>query len=145
MDIHEIAPDESTHTMWEPPGSGYGEESGVSADHGLDDTTGLDGPGHDTPGQDDTTSPDGGPDAAPGGTDSTDSTGGQSTGSDSGGTNTGSMTVEVEGQSRTLPTSHDYTGDGRPDATVQTEDGKLIVFADTDNNTTGDGAPDGKA
>ena len=45
-----------------------------------------------------------------------------------------SMTVEVGGTNRRLPAEHDYTGDGRPDAAVETPDGTVIVFADTEDN-----------
>ena len=58
---------------------------------------------------------------------------------------TGSMTVEVDGQTRELPAEKDYTGDGRPDAATETSDGKVVIFADTEDNATGAGAPDGKA
>jgi hypothetical protein len=56
-----------------------------------------------------------------------------------------SMTVEVDGTSRRLPAEHDYTGDGRPDAAVETADGTVIVFADTEDNETGAPGPDGRA
>jgi hypothetical protein len=56
-----------------------------------------------------------------------------------------SMTVEIGGTSRRLPAEHDYTGDGRPDAAVETEDGTVIVFADTEDNQTGAAEPDGRA
>jgi hypothetical protein len=55
------------------------------------------------------------------------------------------MTVEVGGRIRQLPTEHDFTGDGQPDAAVETGDGRVIVFADTEDNTTGGGGPDGRA
>jgi hypothetical protein len=58
---------------------------------------------------------------------------------------TGAMTVEVDGTSRRLPVEHDYTGDGRPDAAVETPDGTVIVFADTEDNETGAPGPDGRA
>ena len=57
----------------------------------------------------------------------------------------GSMTVEVDGQTRDLPADKDYTGDGRPDAATETSDGKVIIFADTEDNETGEAGPDGKA
>jgi len=56
-----------------------------------------------------------------------------------------SMTVEIDGTSRRLPAEHDYTGDGRPDAAVETPDGTVIVFADTEDNETGAAEPDGLA
>jgi DNA-binding beta-propeller fold protein YncE len=56
-----------------------------------------------------------------------------------------SMTVEIDGTSRRLPAEHDYTGDGRPDAAVETPDGTVIVFADTEDNETGAPGPDGRA
>ena len=58
---------------------------------------------------------------------------------------TDSMTVEVDGTSRQLPAKHDYTGDGQPDAAVETADGTVIVFADTEDNETGAAGPDGRA
>jgi hypothetical protein len=57
----------------------------------------------------------------------------------------GAMTVEVDGRTRRLPAEHDYTGDGRPDAAVETPDGTVVVFADTEDNATGAPGPDGKA
>ena len=56
-----------------------------------------------------------------------------------------SMTVDLGGTSRRLPAEHDYTGDGRPDAAVETADGTVIVFADTEDNETGAPGPDGRA
>jgi hypothetical protein len=56
-----------------------------------------------------------------------------------------SMTVDLGGTSRQLPVEHDYTGDGRPDAAVETADGTVIVFADTEDNETGAAGPDGRA
>ena len=56
-----------------------------------------------------------------------------------------SMTVEIGGTSRRLPVEHDYTGDGRPDAAVETPDATVIVFADTEDNETGAAGPDGRA
>ena len=55
------------------------------------------------------------------------------------------MTVDVDGQTQQLPAEKDYTGDGQADAAVETKDGKVIVFADTENNETGAAGPDGKA
>jgi hypothetical protein len=55
------------------------------------------------------------------------------------------MTVEVGGRIRQLPAEHDFTGDGLPDAAVETGDGRVIVFADTEDNATGAGGPDGRA
>ena len=57
----------------------------------------------------------------------------------------GSMTVEVEGRTRQLPAEHDYTGDGLPDAALETPDGTVVVFADTEDNATGAPDPDGRA
>lgn len=62
-----------------------------------------------------------------------------------GGPEGGSMTVEVDGETRQLPAERDYTGDGRPDAAAETADGKVIVFADTEDNETGAAGPDGRA
>src|SRR5918993_357447 len=56
-------------------------------------------------------------------------------------TDGGTITVEVDGRARELPAERDYTGDGQADAVVETADGKVIVFADTENNETGDGGP----
>jgi hypothetical protein len=56
-----------------------------------------------------------------------------------------SITVEVDGRTRRLPAEHDYTGDGRPDAAVETPDGTVVIFADTEDNATGAPEPDGKA
>ena len=55
------------------------------------------------------------------------------------------MTVEVGGTSRRLPAEHDYTGDGLPDAAVETAEGTVVVFADTEDNETGAPGPDGRA
>jgi hypothetical protein len=55
------------------------------------------------------------------------------------------MTVEVDGESRELPAEKDYTGDGRPDAATETADGKVIIFADNEDNATGEARPDGRA
>jgi hypothetical protein len=62
-----------------------------------------------------------------------------------GGSSPGTMTVEVGGETRELPAERDYTGDGRPDAATETPDGRVIVFADTEDNATGAAVPDGKA
>jgi hypothetical protein len=58
---------------------------------------------------------------------------------------TSTMTVELGGRARQLPAEHDFTGDGLPDAAVETGDGRVIVFADTEDNATGDAGPDGRA
>jgi hypothetical protein len=55
------------------------------------------------------------------------------------------MIVDVGGETRQLPAEHDYTGDGRPDAAAETPDGRVIVFADTEDNETGAAGPDGRA
>jgi len=57
----------------------------------------------------------------------------------------GTITVEMEGQTRDLPAGKDYTGDGRPDAGAETPDGQVVIFADTEDNETGAATPDGKA
>jgi hypothetical protein len=56
-----------------------------------------------------------------------------------------SMTVDIGGTTRRLPAEHDYTGDGLPDAAVETADGRVVVFADTEDNETGAAEPDGRA
>jgi hypothetical protein len=129
MEFHD-ATDEGTHTMWEA--TGVGDSGTISGtDHGLDDLAGgalgRHGQAHDTEPA----------------TDHDSASGGSSSGEASGGS--GTMTVEVDGQTRTLPTTTDYTGDGRPDAAVETPDGNVIIFTDTENNTTGNASPDGKA
>jgi hypothetical protein len=55
------------------------------------------------------------------------------------------MTVDLGGRTRELPAERDYTGDGRPDAAAETADGKVVVFADTEDNDTGAAIPDGRA
>ena len=55
------------------------------------------------------------------------------------------MTVEVGGETRTLRVHVDYTGDGKPDAAIETEDGRVVVFSDQKNNDTGAAGPDGRA
>jgi len=57
----------------------------------------------------------------------------------------GTMIVEVEGETRELPAERDYTGDCRPDAAAETSDGRVIVFSDTEDNETGAAGPDGRA
>jgi hypothetical protein len=57
----------------------------------------------------------------------------------------GSMTVEIDGRTQALPVERDYTGDGLPDAATETADGRVIVFADTEDNETGTAGPDGRA
>jgi hypothetical protein len=56
-----------------------------------------------------------------------------------------SMTVPTADGVEQLPVEHDYTGDGRPDAAVETADGRVVVFADTEDNETGAAEPDGRA
>jgi hypothetical protein len=55
------------------------------------------------------------------------------------------MIVDLGGETRELPAERDYTGDGRPDAAAETRDGKIVVFADTEDNRTGAAGPDGRA
>ena len=55
------------------------------------------------------------------------------------------MTVDMGGRIQQLPAEKDYTGDGEADAAVETGDGRVIVFADTENNETGAAGPDGRA
>jgi hypothetical protein len=57
----------------------------------------------------------------------------------------GTMIVDMGGETRELPAERDYTGDGRPDAAAETPDGRVIVFADTEDNETGAAGPDGRA
>jgi hypothetical protein len=122
MDVHDgLGPDhaDGTQTMWEPPG--------YDADAGHTDTAPDAYDGQDTSG--------GYEDSGSGGY---EPDGGS-------GEHAGTMTVEVEGQTRELPAERDYTGDGQADAAVETSDGKVIVFADTEDNETGAAGPDGKA
>lgn len=136
MDVHDGLGTDGAHTMWEPPGY---DESGAGAEHtsgydGYDDSTGHDAAGDydDSTGSSDSTS-----------ADTTDAAG---TDSGSGGTEGSStMTVEVDGHPQRLPAEKDYTGDGQADAAVETADGHVIVFSDTENNETGAAGPDGKA
>jgi hypothetical protein len=87
--------------------------------------------------------PQGRDEGSPGVTDESDT---GTSGDDGGGTSgSGTMTVEVDGQTRELPAEKDYTGDGRPDAAAETPDGKVIIFADTEDNETGAAGPDGRA
>jgi hypothetical protein len=87
--------------------------------------------------------PQGRDEGSPGVTDQSDT---GTSGDDGGGTSgSGTMTVEVDGQTRELPAEKDYTGDGRPDAAAETPDGKVIIFADTEDNETGAAGPDGRA
>ena len=135
MDHDEIASD-TTHGMWEPPG--YDDSSSTVTEHDDSGTSGYDG--SEPYGSDDST---GSTDSADGGTDSGTSDGGYDDGGSTSGS--GTMTVEVEGETRELPAEKDYTGDGRPDAAAETSDGKVIIFADTEDNETGEAGPDGKA
>jgi hypothetical protein len=131
MDVQDGFGHEETHGMWEPPGV---EEAHASADDGSGSAAGYDGPstGHEESGG----AADPGSGAGAGGS--------PAPGTD-GGSTSGTMTVEIEGQTRELPAEKDYTGDGRPDAAAETPDGKVIVFADTEDNATGAAGPDGKA
>jgi hypothetical protein len=137
MEHDEITPD-TTHGMWEPPG--YDEGSSGVGDSDDTGSSGYDGGG-----------PYGGPDDSADGSDPGDASGGGSEGSDDDGSTgtsssgSGTMTVEVDGQTRELPAEKDYTGDGRPDAAAETSDGKVIIFADTEDNASGEAGPDGKA
>ena len=167
MDVHDGLDSNGTHGAWEPPG-----HAGSSASTG-EDTHGYSGTGHSAGGYDDATTGSGdAADSADGSTAGSASASGSASGSGSGsaagsgfrlpgsaaGSASGSasgdtggtegsttMTVEVEGETRQLPAEHDYTGDGRPDAAVETEDGKVIVFADNEDNATGAARPDGRA
>jgi hypothetical protein len=135
MELHEVGTDDAPHTMWEGPGYHAPEDSGTAVDTGglSGDSTAFDG-SHDT----------GHDSGSDGSTDG--SVDGQETGgTESGGSGGGSMTVTVDGETRTLPTSHDYDGDGHADAAVETSDGRLIVFTDTHDNSTGADGSDGKA
>ena len=136
MDVHDgLGPEhtDGTQTMWEPPGYDAGDTGSTdpSGYDGYDAGTGSDSAG----GYDDSTG-------------SGDTGGGAEDGSGAGtdtGSGAGTMTVEVDGETRELPAEKDYTGDGKADAVVETPDGKVIVFADTEDNATGDAGPDGKA
>ena len=57
----------------------------------------------------------------------------------------GAMAIEVGGQTRILRAHVAYTGDGKPDAAVETQDGHVVVFSDQKNNDTGAAGPDGRA
>jgi hypothetical protein len=118
MDVQDGLGADGTHTLWEPPRDD--EPAAAAGDpRGYDPT-------------------------APGGDEGASASGDESTPSgDSKDAST--MTVEVDGRTRELPAEHDYTGDGRPDAAVETADGTVIVFADTEDNVTGADRPDGKA
>ena len=144
MDVHDsLGTDgtEPTQTMWEPPG--YDADSSTGTDpngyDGYDDGTDAGGSTDDGS----TGAGDGSGTAGDGGTAGT--TDGGTDGGTEGGATDGTMIVEVDGETRELPTERDYTGDGKPDAMVETADGKVIVFADTENNETGAAGPDGKA
>jgi hypothetical protein len=116
-------------------GAGYGSGAGAGA--------GAEGPGGVPEGSGGVPEGSGGvPEGSGGGT---EGPGGGTEGSGGGIEGSTTMTVEVDGQTRELPAEHDYTGDGRPDAAVETPDGKVIVFADTEDNSTGAPGPDGKA
>jgi hypothetical protein len=120
MDVHDgLGADGSTGSA-DTGSSASSDGSGTGSGYGSG--AGTEGPGGGPEG------PGGGPEGSGGGTE------GSTT-----------MTVEVDGQTRELPAEHDYTGDGRPDAAVETADGKVIVFADTEDNSTGAPGPDGKA
>ncbi len=141
MDVQDGLGGGGEQGMWEPDGAGSG--SGSTDPSGYDgayDDGGTDGSG----GYDDGTE-DGGTDDD--GTDDGSGTGSSGGEGGDGGTRPagGTLTVEVEGQTRELPAERDYTGDGRPDAAAETSDGKVIIFADTENNETGAVGPDGKA
>src|SRR4051794_31937622 len=135
MDVHDGLDADGTHGVWGPPGY-----DGPSASTG-EDTHRYSGTGHSAGGYDDATTGSGdAADSADGSTAgstsfavASPSSGSAASGSASGdadGTEgSTTMTVEVEGETRQLPAEHDYTGDGRPDAAVETEDGKVIVFA----------------
>ena len=118
MDLHDGLGDDGEQGMWEP--LGFESEPGTTATHeGTAAPSGHDGSG--------------GYDDAGGDTDSGDSAAG------------GTMIVEMDGETRELPAERDYTGDGRPDAAAETSDGRVIVFADTEDSETGAAGPDGRA
>jgi hypothetical protein len=56
-----------------------------------------------------------------------------------------SMTVQTGDGDQQVPAEHDFTGDGRPDAAVETPDGRVVVYSDSEDNETGAGEPDGRA
>jgi hypothetical protein len=115
--------------MREP--EGYDETPAAVPDQGDTDTSGYDG---------------GGTYRAPEGGSTDPSDRGHDDPSPDGDTSgPGTMRVQVDGQARELPAEKDYTGDGRPDAAAETSDGKVIIFADTEDNETGEAGPDGRA
>jgi hypothetical protein len=134
MELHDIGADAAPHTMWEGPDYHAPDDSGTAVDTGGlgDDSTAFDG-GHDS----------GSDGSVDGSVDGQETSAGD--GTDSGSSGGGSMTVEVDGETRVLPTSHDYDGDGHADAAVETSDGRLIVFTDTHDNSTGADGSDGTA
>ena len=142
MNVHDgLDHTDGTQAMYEPPG--YDDGGSAGDPHGYD---GYDeGSGAEPAGGTDGGPDDGGTAPDDGGTDTGSNTG-SNTGSDTGsGSTGGTMIVEVDGQTRELPAEKDYTGDGQADAVVETADGHVIVFADTENNETGAAGPDGKA
>jgi hypothetical protein len=148
MDVHDAPGGGGAHGMWEP--EGYDPTYGGSAASGTDEsatTSGSDGsprsagPGYEDSGHDTSGDSSGGGDESSGGYGDPSGTDDSGNGSSSPGT----MTVEVDGQTRELPAEKDYTGDGRPDAVAETPDGHVIVFADTEDNQTGSVGPDGRA
>ena len=130
MDVHDGVGSDGAQPMRQPPGHDAGTSSGDG--HGPDDTAGpvSSGESDDTTGSGDTSGSAGSPSGSGGAGGAEGST---------------TITVEVEGETRQLPAQHDYTGDGLPDAAVETDDGKVIVFADTEDNATGEAGPDGRA
>ena len=132
MDHHDGLGDGGGQGTWETPGSDS-EPAAAAPEEGIADPSGYDGSG----GYDDA----GGDTGGDTGTDSGDDTATDSGDSAAGGT----MIVEVDGETRELPAERDHTGDGRPDAMAETPDGRVIVFADTEDNETGAAGPDGRA
>ena len=125
MDLHDGLGDGGEQGRWEPPGFGS-ETAPTAADDGIADPSGYDGSGGDGSG------------------------GYEDAGGDTGtvpgeAAARGTMIVEVDGEKRELPAERDYTGDGRPDAAVETPDGRVVVFSDSADNETGAAEPDGRA
>jgi hypothetical protein len=158
MDVHDGLGDGGERGLGEPPGLAEEDGSGAADDGatGPADPSGDDGAGGYDAGPAAGSSSAGSSSA---GSSSAGSSGAGSSGAGSSGAGSsgagssgadgspdgGSMIVEVDGEARQLPAERDFTGDGRPDAAAETPDGRVIVFADTEDNETGAAGPDGRA